>query len=88
MVMGIGIKLEDIVHKVARPFVIAVASSYLILNILGCNSQATPTPNQTPTPKPSPTQTYNPTPTITITPEPTITPVTPTPEKHSPVLGL
>src|SRR3989338_1366277 len=71
-----AMSLESIANKVKMPFVIAGASAYLLLNLLGsigCTKPTTPTPNNEP--KPSPTQTYNPTPTQ----EPTYT-LTPTPE--------
>ena len=74
-----AMSLENIVHKVKMPFVIAGASAYMLL-LLGCNSQATPTPtiNPSPTNTPSPTRTYTPEPVYTLTPEPTIT--TPAPK--------
>src|SRR3989338_3678556 len=73
-----AMSLESMLHKVAKPFVIAGASAYLILNVLGCNGNATQTPNptQNPSPKPSPTQTYEPEPTATLEP------YTPTPTKE------
>ena len=57
--------LENIVNSIKRPILIGVASAYILLNLIGCNGNATPTsnPTQNPPPKPSPTQTYNPTPT-------------------------
>ncbi len=67
--------LETIANSVKKPILIAWASAYLILNVLGCNGNATPTPNPSPTPKPSPTQTYTPEPTPTDVPTPTATPI-------------
>lgn len=90
MVMGIGIKLENIVHKATRPFVIAGASAYLFLNLIGCNGNAVPTPNPSPTPKPPLTQTYKPEPAHTFgpyTPTPANTPTatnTPLPINSNP----
>jgi len=80
--------LGSIVRKAAKPIAIAGASAYLILNLVGCNGNATPTPNHTQnqSPKPSPTETYKPepiaSPQYTNNPalQPTPTPVyTPTP---------
>lgn len=68
-----AMNLESIARKAARPFVIAGASAYLILNLIGCSGNATQTPNpaNNPSPKPSPTQTYKIEPTPTAVPTPT-----------------
>src|SRR3989338_337107 len=76
--MGMGI--ESMVNRIKMPFVIAGASAYLILNLLGsigCTKPTTPTPNNEP--KPSANQTYNPTPTQEPTKTPTPAIVTPAP---------
>ena len=76
----IAMSLENIVHKIKMPFVVVGASAYMLLNLLGCNSQATPTPTINPTNTPAPTRTFTPKP--TITPNATLTP-TPKPEPNN-----
>src|SRR3989338_2012648 len=65
---SMSMSLESIANKVKMPIVVVGASAYMILNLLGCNGNATPTPKPTDTPKPSPTATY--TPPNTATPKP------------------
>ena len=70
-----AMSLESIANAIKMPILIAGASAYMILNLLGCNGNVISTPANTPT------QPTRPAPTATFTPQPTQEPYNkPTPE--------